>query len=454
MINAVIYARIGPEEDPLRFNLQSQIESCKAFAMDQNYSIIEIFADKNLEDKLDRPALNSLRGFLLENNIKIVIIYDSNRLFNNLVNLIVFEEALSLDAIQIVYIHNKSSNTHIREEIKNKNRNNREYNKAKIADQFKWGKIRKVNLGNVFVGARPPYGYKRGERNDKATLEIDQEEAKIIKFIFKLYLSGLNDGNFYSQNRIALLLTEMKIPSRGDNVNYITKKLPQYSWQPATIHKILTREAYSGIWYFGKTLLENGKQIPRPKREWLSVKIPAIITVQDYKKAQEILIRNKSYASRNTKNRYLMSRRLRCSKCGYSYVGRTRTINNQYYYCKGKEQKPNKLCDMPQFRVDEINQVIWSWVERILLDANTITQISIYEKNHPNSFTNDQLKEINQFSDQLSSSFDEVDFNTKLRIIEILDVHGRLSIENDEGIIYLTHKLGSEIIPIREILQW
>ena len=78
---------------------------------------------------------------------------------------------------------------------------------------------------------------------------------------------------------------------------------------------------------------------------------------------------NIEQSKRNTKNKYLLGRRLRCAKCGYSYVGRTRETKvrkNQYYYCKGREQVPIPLCDMPNFRADILGDIVWSWLYDML----------------------------------------------------------------------------------------
>ena len=72
-----------------------------------------------------------------------------------------------------------------------------------------------------------------------------------------------------------------------------------------------------------------------------------------------------------------MGRHLKCAKCGYSYVGRTRVSSvrkNQYYYCKGSEQTPVSLCNMPTFRANDIHNAVWAWLSDLLQSLDNIAE--------------------------------------------------------------------------------
>jgi site-specific DNA recombinase len=56
-----------------------------------------------------------------------------------------------------------------------------EYEKAKILERIKRGKRGKAKSGFVLVGARPPYDYKIVSEPHKSWLEIDDEEAQIVR---------------------------------------------------------------------------------------------------------------------------------------------------------------------------------------------------------------------------------------------------------------------------------
>jgi site-specific DNA recombinase len=80
-----------------------------------------------------------------------------------------------------------------------------EYEKAKILERSKRGKRGKAQSGFVLVGARPPYGYRVVSEPHKSWLEIDEEEAKIVRFVYQLYLYGDGECKPLSYNKIAKL---------------------------------------------------------------------------------------------------------------------------------------------------------------------------------------------------------------------------------------------------------
>ena len=79
-------------------------------------------------------------------------------------------------------------------------------------------------------------------------------------------------------------------------------------------------------------------------------------------------------------------------KCGYSFVGRTRRKTNQYYYCKGGEQIPDKLCDMPTFRADHVESVVWNWIVEILQNPEVLIT-GIQSMREENELENHALRE-------------------------------------------------------------
>jgi site-specific DNA recombinase len=115
-----------------------------------------------------------------------------------------------------------------------------------------------------------------------------------------------------------------------------------------------------------------GKQVARPREEWIAVDVPAIINQKVFDTAQKRLDLNKQQSQRNAKREYLMGRRLRCLKCGYTYVGRTRREKHQYYVCNGRQQLPVSLCDMPNFRADQVDDTVWGWIKHIMQHPDQI----------------------------------------------------------------------------------
>ena len=92
-----------------------------------------------------------------------------------------------------------------------------------------------------FLAVTAPYGYKKNPEN-KYQLVINEEEAKVVRYIFRLYLQG------NGLTKIAKILTEEEIPVPGISRNIgTTRKTKLYNcWKQTTISRILKNPVYIG----------------------------------------------------------------------------------------------------------------------------------------------------------------------------------------------------------------
>ena len=386
---AAIYARVSTDEQAKGYSLTTQVEACQSFAVERGYFVLEIFKDDYSGASLDRPALNKLREQIARQEINVVIVYDIDRLARKSVYQMLIEEEFKRDGVTIEYVLGQYDDTDEGRLQKQIRASIAEYEKAKILERSKRGKRGKASSGFVLVGARPPYGYTVRSEPHKAWLEVDEDEAKIVRLVYYWYLHGDGQTKPMSMLGIATRLTQMGIPTRGDKVAHVAKKRPRAIWSGGMIKHILSNEAYTGTWHFGKTRMISdgkeasrkakpkrgfGKQVARAKEEWIPVTIPAIINPDMLEEAKERMKKNVEFSKKCVRNEYLMARRLRCARCGYTYVGRTRKDIHHYYYCKGREQRPMSLCDMPYFRGGDVDNTVWGWVSDILENPKNLAE--------------------------------------------------------------------------------
>jgi hypothetical protein len=140
--------------------------------------------------------------------------------------------------------------------------------------------------------------------------------------------------------------------------------MEKLKWSQMERNKIRTPGAKRGF----------GKQVLRPRAEWIPVKVPMIIEKDFFDRARERIQLNLEQCARNVKHHYLLGRRLRCAKCGYIYQGRTRRESNQYYCCHGREQRPISICDMPSFQGKQLDHTVWEWVRKLLLNPDHLVK--------------------------------------------------------------------------------
>lgn len=279
-------------------------------AKKHHLSIIQIYREIVSGDSISaRPQMQKLLQDITDNKYDGVLVVEIERLARG-------------DTIDqgIVAQAFKSSNTKIITPTKTYDPNNefdeeyfefslfmsrREY--KTIKRRMQTGRIASVKEGN-YIYTNAPYGYRKTHPKPKIhTLEIIESEAKIVKKIYNMYLSGKG------ARAIATELNRLQIP-------------PQKSllWEKVSIRKILTNPIYAGKiqWQDNK----NGVIICDGLHK-------AIISPEQWQKVQDNM-KNCPLANikPNTEMVNYYHNILFCSNCGHQM--KYRPTNEGYMLCR------------------------------------------------------------------------------------------------------------------------
>ena len=198
--------------------------------------------------------------------------------------------------------------------------------------------IRKVykikQMAGEYMGGHPIYGYKK-DPNDKHKLIIDEEAAKNVRRIFKLYLE------YRSQNKIRTIFSNEKIPVpevyKGTRRGLKAKH--PYEWSYSTIRDILRNEMYIGNMVqniFTKKSFREKKMVKNKKEDWIIVEgtHEPIIDKETFYQVQELLDAN--YRQPVKPYPHEFAGLLYCYECGHKIgignVKRDRDPSKQFFY--------------------------------------------------------------------------------------------------------------------------
>lgn len=274
----------------------------------------------------------------------------------------------------------------------------REY--KKITARLKRGKLQAVQEGS-YQGSIAPYGYKKVVVNKTHTLEIVEEEAKIIRKIFDLFLyENLGTTN------IAKYLNDLGVKPRNCN-----------QWTPAIVRGKLTNNVYCGIikWNQRKIVkIYKNKEIvsTRPlNKEHLIVKglHQPIVSVEEFNRVQSLF---KSRTSNKVPEKYNLKNPLAgliiCKDCGHKMVrrpyknGRMETILCSRLNCH------NVSCDL-----DILEDRVFKSIQEHLKNYKTF--IKDYEKLYEEKVSNSKSL-INLYNKKLEQNKQQ-----EMKICELLE---------------------------------
>lgn len=121
-----------------------------------------------------------------------------------------------------------------------------------------------------YCSGSAPYGYER-DPDDKTKLRIVEEEAKIVRRIFKLASENYSNKEISRVLNGQHVLTPLQSMGRRQKTGQERASSENLKWTGEMVHRILTDKNYIGCMVYGKTVIEEpgtGKEKRVPKSQW------------------------------------------------------------------------------------------------------------------------------------------------------------------------------------------
>lgn len=310
----------------------------------------------------ERPALTRLKRDIINGEVDVILIYKLDRLFRKTSYLLEFWDFLKEYKVNLV---SKSENIDMGSPsgalVVTMLGAIGEMEVSMIRDRTTEGKISKT-LEGYYVQGASPFGYRKEFDGRGNKLVIDQEEAKLIRKIFDLYVK--DDMTTMS---IRSYLNGLGIGTRYDR-EWPKQKVSENFIHYSFVQKILTNEIYIGKCYTRKreTKKIDGKnrQVYRDKKDWLCTPCPPIVDEDIFNLAQEKLSKGKVLHWRGEIHTF--TGLIKCGLCGKSYIHQRGGKGTSNYRCGGKNQsKVSETCKNPAISEDKLLDLVWKQVSAI-----------------------------------------------------------------------------------------
>lgn len=338
-----------------------------------------------------------------------------------------------------------------------------------INRRIQTGRIAAFNDG-WYIAGTAPYGYEKVKhKGDKGyTLEIVENEAKIVRMIFHLYTSGelQADGSYrrFGSYQIRDRLNTLHVASRTGG-----------KWSSASILDILHNPIYTGYqrWSWRKeqkTLVGNSIVKSRRKNEHcpkVQGRFTPIISQDVYDTAQDIR-KNKKTVHLGAKNalRNPLSGLLYCQKCGTLMSRQISNTRDKYAILRC----PNNTCDnisSPLYLIEEkIMEGLREWSREYELEwpedaAEDMTQTLDLLQNNIKALS----AQKDQIEKQLSSTYDLLEqgvyslstFKERREVLEKkkADIHAELNrLQQEHDVALSREQAKKSFIPaVRHIVD-
>jgi site-specific DNA recombinase len=305
------YARVSTEHDKQGESLENQIAYYEHLIQSNpEYEFVGVFADYGISGTThQRPEFQRMLEIAKSGQIDLIITKSISRFARNTTILLETVRELKLKDIEVKFEKENISTlsgdgefllTVLASFAQEESKNISDNTKWRIRNDFKNGKIR-LNTTR-FIGY---------DKDENGELVINKDEAKIVRRIFHLYLSGK------SGTQIARLLTKENIKTLTGNDK----------WRSTTILNILKNEKYKGDTLLQKTFTPNHlhgysiKNNGQLDKYYIKDHHEPIISEEVWTKVQEKIEENRrkhkiEKGSNKYQKRYPYSGILYCEKCG------------------------------------------------------------------------------------------------------------------------------------------
>ena len=211
-----------------------------------------------------------------------------------------------------------------------------------ISENTTWGHRKRFADGKVSVPFKHFLGYDRGADGN---LVVNPEQAKTVKLIFKLFLSGLS----FTAIARELMKRGIKSPAGKER------------WHPGTVQSILTSEKMKGdallqknytVDFLTKKQVKNEGQVPQ---YYVTGNHEAIIAPETFELVQAEIERRRGHKRYSGVS--IFSNHIKCAECGNWYGSKVWHSTDKYrrviWQCNHKFVG-DKKCSTPHLTEDEI----------------------------------------------------------------------------------------------------
>lgn len=328
------YGRVSTANQEKEETIENQLLVVKEKFEKEGHVFVKDYIDEGWSGTiLERPDLDQLRLDAASDLWDGVALFDSDRLSRKYMHLCILTEELEKAGKKVLYVTSKTPENDEDRLMFGVRGVFSEYERYKIAERFRIGKLRKARSGHIIV-TQAPYGYKLIKRTDQKQthLVIDDAEAEVIRLMF----------HWVGEEGVGIREVIRRLEKKGVK----PRKSKTGTWKTSTLNNTFHNESYFGNAYFGKSKaiepkkplkiekykkIKKTSRVMKPKDEWILTPIPAIISEETYNKARERLHLNALYAPKNKKYEYLLSGTVFCT-CDHKRVGEM----GRYYRCSDR----------------------------------------------------------------------------------------------------------------------
>lgn len=355
------YARVSTDSDEQQSSYEAQVDFyTRHIQSNPEWEFVGLYADEGISgtNTKRREGFNRMVADALDGKIDLILTKSISRFARNTVDTLTTVRKLKERNVEVYFEKENIYTLDAKGEVMITIMSSLAQEESRsISENITWGKRRSMEEGKFSLAYKHFLGYKKGE---DGILEIVEDEAKIIRKIYQLFLEG------QTVRMIADHLTKQGIPT----------PMGRKKWSVSTIMSILQNEKYKGDALLQKTYVadfltkrvkKNCGEIPQ---YYIKDSHPAIIDPPTFDLVQKEIERRRP-------ERYKLHRsspftaKVICGDCG-GYYGRkvwhSNSKHRKYIWRCNQKYEEKTACSTPNLDEPTLRVAFMEAFNRMLGD--------------------------------------------------------------------------------------
>jgi len=302
------YARVSTEQDSQQNSYEAQIDYYTTHIQQKpEWEFVKVYADEGISGTSykNRGGFNEMVTDAEAGKIDLILTKSISRFARNTVDSLVITRELKRHGVEVFFEkENISSMDNQAELVFTIMSSIAQEESRSISENVRWGILRRMESGQLTIPWKSFLGFERGP---DGLPQIVEEEAKIVRRIYRDYLNGMG-----------IRQIARKLTAEGIKSPRVGKR-----WSPETVRNILTNEKYKGDAILQKTytvdfLSKEVRVNHGERKQWyISDSHDAIITPEAFRQVQtELKQRSNHKTTRFCHSPFTC--KLYCGACGAS----------------------------------------------------------------------------------------------------------------------------------------
>jgi site-specific DNA recombinase len=183
---AVLYARVSTDEQARSgYSLAQQLEALREYATREGYEVLEEVSDPGQSGaSLERPGMDRVRDLVAAGGVSVVLAQDRDRFAREPAYHYLLRREFEEHGTKIRALNDRGDESPEGELTDGILDQLAKFERAKITQRTRRGKLRRAREGKVIPTHTPDYGFEYNDVRDNCV--VSEEEMRVVRRVFRM----------------------------------------------------------------------------------------------------------------------------------------------------------------------------------------------------------------------------------------------------------------------------